>query len=188
MILTDITAELDAIGAIVRDPEDIDLINNIKNQASIYKESILNYSAATSAERASIVDRMNQAAVEFVTLTTSFSIGQRGKLERDIAERKRKIRLAGDIRNQVNQARIMAFKAKADNNPDLFQQASTTIVNIKSTALKDLRPITRLPKDIAKLDSIEESAKNYIAALNAVSEVSLTMQDLTCNVTKQGKK
>ena len=182
-VLDQLQPEIAAISQIVRDQEDIDLINEIQRQASMYQQSIIDFSRADETNRPAIIKRMDQAAAAFVNHTTTFSTGQRVKLEKDIAERKTKIRLAGDIRNQVNQARIIAFKAKADSEPQLLITASETISAIKQTALSQLRPITRLDVDIARLDAIEQTAQTYIEALGAVYDVTLAMASSISNAT-----
>ncbi len=137
-------------------------------------EDLANKTQVANKNLEKYVEQMNKYAAEFVTNCTTFIDNQHSILRNDIrssasnqtlAERETKIRLANEVIDMGNTLRIANFRAQALRDPDSFQEAIKTF-NIVSQ-MKSLREITRQAQNIKELDNIDESAKNYVDAMNS---------------------
>lgn len=122
---------------------------------------------------------MDRAASQSISSISQFYDAQMKRLEEEISkgsssevllEREKKIDAAYLIRNAMNRVRIAAFKSIADRNPQFIREAQGSFADI-SEAVASIRPITRMPDDIAALDLMEKSAQQYEKATKEIADI-----------------
>ncbi|HKK90443.1 MAG TPA: methyl-accepting chemotaxis protein [Desulfobacteraceae bacterium] len=94
----------------------------------------------------------------------AFLDGQQKKLAVDMRERHEKISLVNDVIDIGNAARINNFKSQATRDPKVMDAAIESFARLDEK-FRDLRAITRLEKDLAMIDAVEENGEAYRQAM-----------------------
>jgi methyl-accepting chemotaxis protein len=113
--------------------------------------------------------RMDTAAAAYKDSAKAFLEGQESRLLEDLDERQAKIGLVVRIVDNAAEARVGNFKGQASGEAALLEEAITRIDRIFERAA-ELRKITYLDEDIARIDAIEEAAEGYRAAMRTFLE------------------
>jgi len=116
-------------------------------------------------------DAMDKSAVDFIDNCYTYLDSQNDSFDKEVGtastakldERHEKISVINEIIDKGNSLRIANFKAQANRKDDDLKSA---INNFSiSTELSALREITYQATNIANLDKIEKSAKDYVDAV-----------------------
>jgi methyl-accepting chemotaxis protein len=172
--------KLDAVGEltgelrkITRDAEDIERIEATVAAAAKYQAAMRQFlqefrKGVTASERLLGASRqeMDANAAIYVTNCDAFLAGQQEKLTRDMTERHAKITLANDVIDLGNDTRIKAFKAQALREPALMIEGQKNFETI-AAKFDELRKITRLKEDLARIDTVAAAAQGYDRAMVA---------------------
>jgi len=141
------------------------------------------------------IEQMDQSAANFVQNCNAFLEDQHAALQRNIQsgagsttlmEREIKIREMNNIIDKGNALRIANFRSQAQRDPDIFQQAINNF-NLKNE-LSNLREVTRLQSNIQQINAVEESANNYILAMESFLESWFQREDLNLQRTETGNQ
>ncbi len=135
---------------------------NLKAQTEQVNQSI-------SQDRADL----DTAADNYMTAASDYLDGQNRRMGEEIRsganaqaleQRLRKITLINDIIDLGNELRVSNFKAQALRNNDFLAQAVEEFA-VFENKLEEIRTITFLEADIQDLNTIEQAADNYLAAI-----------------------
>ncbi len=155
---------------ITRDAEDKKRIDDTEATAGRYGKLIASY-IKTHGELEHAGKKMDAAAKAYMQNCASFLAGQNGKMDKefdqqgaDLRERLRKITLVNDVIDLGNDVRVTNFRARANQDPKLMQQAIARLGGIERITA-DLRSITREAADIKRIEDTEGAAKAYLAAM-----------------------
>ena len=141
-------------------------VDTYENLASQTKEAI------DAAQRARA--QMDKAAGEFVKEAQGYltdmenSMGQEVRAGRGAAalgERLKKLSLATEIANTGSTIRINNFRAQLENDTELLSKIIADEFPKIERAAAQMRPITRLQKNLRQLDGIVKSAGDYKKAM-----------------------
>lgn len=178
---------------ITRDPNDIEMINNVEAAADGYQTAMrffLREFRNGSSARNSILKEhrlsMDSNAAKYVKNCDEFLSGQQQKLTHDITERNNKITIVNDIIDMGNATRIGAFKSQALRNPAVMEEALKNFPKINSK-FKDLREITRLSEDLKRIDEVEVAAESYKTGMTDFLKNWLILQGLGAKRAEAGK-
>ena len=182
--LNSVTGLTDILRSITRDAEDIQRIESTVAAARGYQEAMRTYlaefekgSAARAALLAMAREDMDANAAAYVENCEEFLAGQQEKLTTDMTERHAKITLANDVIDLGNDTRIKAFKAQALRDPELLREAQANFPLIDKK-FDDLRAITRLDVDLARIDAVDNAAEGYSTAMASFLGEWRKLQDL----------
>ncbi|MFP4541708.1 MAG: hypothetical protein ACLFR7_08755, partial [Opitutales bacterium] len=123
---------------------------------------------------------MTAAANDFMAATDAYLESQETAYAREIAdssgsdeatlrERMQKVGLINDILDVGNSVRVLNWRAQADRDLAVLDQATEEFRRIEGL-IEQLRPITREPADITRLQSTEKAATSYQAAINSLRQ------------------
>ena len=153
--------------------EDIAYLNELEEAARSYQSAINHYAMETQkgdavdlAKLATATAQMDATAPILVATVDAFLLGQQAKLKTDFSERLDKIEEVNRVVTEVSEVRVANFKGQAFRDATLIADAMTRFSTI-DTALAALRPITRDPEDIARLDATRSATDSYREALSA---------------------
>ncbi len=129
---------------------------------------------------------LDEAAVDYMEATRALLAVQTQRLKSEIAagdppmkvdERRRKVELLNDIIDVGNATRIAAWKAQANRDPGELREAYDNFEQM-DTIFADLRKITRLDADIAKIDATERAAGQYREGMQDLEAAWVALNDL----------
>jgi len=103
---------------------------------------------------------MDASAAQYVANCETFLEGQQHKLGIDMHERHDKITIMNDIIDLGNNMRIQAYKSQALRDPAIMEAGQANFQKIDAK-FADIRKITRLNADLARLDKIQEAGAGY---------------------------
>ena len=182
--LNSVTGLTDILRSITRDAEDIQRIERTVAAARGYQEAMRNYlvefekgSAASTALLSMAREDMDANAAAYVENCDEFLAGQQEKLTTDMTERHAKITLANDVIDLGNDTRLKAYKAQALRDPELLREAQDNFPLIDKK-FDDLRAITRLDVDLARIDAVDNAAEGYSTAMASFLGEWRKLQDL----------
>jgi methyl-accepting chemotaxis protein len=178
----DLTRELRTVTS---DKEDIDRIDATEAAANGYKKAmedyLKEYRKGDNADQA-VLNRcremMDTNAGAYVSNCADFLEGQQQKLTVDMTERHEKITLVNDIIDLGNATRIACFKSQATRDPQIIREANDNFDAMKAK-YEDLRKITRLPKDIERIDNTEAAGEQYRTSMNNLLTNWLALQKVS---------
>jgi methyl-accepting chemotaxis protein len=105
-------------------------------------------------------NEMDASAENYVKNCETFLEGQQKKLGVDMHERKNKITFMNEIVDLGNDMRIKAFKSQALRDPVFMEQGQENFKKIDEK-FAEIRKITRVDADLARLDQIQKAAAGY---------------------------
>jgi len=144
---------------ITRQDVNIKQINNTESAADNYLTAMEEYLKSYSALD-TIRSEMDVSAGQYVSQCEAFLEGQQKKLATDMYERNEKISIINDIIDLGNDTRIKAFKAQAMRDPAIMEQGQENFKKIDEKFV-DIRKITRLDADLARLDKVQKAGAGY---------------------------
>jgi len=103
---------------------------------------------------------LDASAGKYSANANDFLAGQNAAFKKDLAERQKKVQTVTSIANVGTKVRVTNFRAQATNDMVLMQQAIDVLDGLKKYT-DVLRPITRAPADIERIDNTEAAAKKY---------------------------
>jgi methyl-accepting chemotaxis protein len=116
---------------------------------------------------------LDENAAQYMGQANDFLSGQNEAMEQeiqgasgDLSERHAKVTIINDIIDLGNDTRIKAFKAQGLRDISFMQDAQKNFPQIASK-LKEIRRITHLDADLARLDRIQAAADGYGASMEA---------------------
>eukprot|EP01035_Chromulina_nebulosa_P039101 gene39101-52835_t len=121
---------------------------------------------------------MDAAAKEFMKVCYDYLTDQEKSLAGEITagaaaakitERTLKLKLANDVVDAGNGARLIAWRAQAERNPARVAEAKAFFATIK-TALDTMRPLTVLKSNLDQIDACQKAADQYQSALQNLAE------------------
>ncbi len=154
-------------------------LNYLRQQAESAQQAADNYAALANQTREAnrtiqgLIEQMDRYAGAFVTNCDAFIADEHNLLQQAIntnagaqvlRESEQKIRVANSIVDKGNTLRIANFRAQAQRDPDSFQQAVSAF-DIASE-IRTLRGLTDRAVDLEWINRIDESARNYVEAMN----------------------
>ncbi len=154
----------------------------LKEEMDAFEKDYAEFSAlvAETKTRSEAIDKvqteMNAGAGQFVTRIEVFQNAQDQALRADIKaslaadkleERAKKIELATEARNLMNQVRIAAWKAQAERDFKPLQDAQAKFGDIEKV-FAQIRPITHREEDKQSLVELAAAAKTYEASTHAL--------------------
>ena len=139
-------------------------VNDAKNLYGKAMEETL----ATTGEMATQRIKLDENAAKYMKNSNDFLVGQNAAFKRDLSERQKKVQIVTTIVGIGTRARVTNFRAQAQNDMALMQQAVDLLAGVK-TQTEELRPITRAPADIKRIDDTEAAAEKY--ALNMAAYI-----------------
>ncbi|MGD9161892.1 MAG: methyl-accepting chemotaxis protein [Desulfobacteraceae bacterium] len=148
---------------ITRQSKNIKQIDIIENAAESYGEAMGEY-LKSNLKLDTYIKEMDTAAGQYVSNCAAFLESQQQALTKDMHERNEKISLANDIVNLGNDTRVKAFKAQATNSMALIEEALKNFSRLEEK-YASLRKITRLEKDLERIEKTRKAGNNYAAAL-----------------------
>jgi methyl-accepting chemotaxis protein len=180
----------------------------LKEQTAVASRSIEEYARLVKNTQAAIErlkehrHRMDRAAGAFSKSIVDFLKDQDQRLSEEvaqlnaasadtaamsaaIAERVRKIRLVNDILDVGNGARVSNFRSQASRDPAIMRSAISSFSGMFGI-ISEVRKITYLEKDLARLTEIERSAQDYRLALETFLADWENLQKLNVQRTEVG--
>ncbi|MCF8118721.1 MAG: methyl-accepting chemotaxis protein [Deltaproteobacteria bacterium] len=137
----------------------IQQINTIGSAADAYSAAMAAY-LKHYLELDEHRNAMDKSAGLYVTNCESFLEGQQKKLGIDMHERHTKITVMNDIIDLGNDMRVKAFKSQALRDPAIMEQGQENFKKIDERFV-EIRKITRLDADLARLDEIQKAGAGY---------------------------
>ena len=171
-----ITADLRKI---TRQSVNIKQIDTIETAAETYGTAMSGY-LKSNLKLDTYIGKMDTAAGQYVSNCAAFLESQQQALTKDMHERNDKITLVNDIIDLGNNTRVKAFKAQATNSMALIGEALKNFPKLEEK-YASLRRITRLEKDLERIDKTQTAGENYAAALQ-------NFQTQWGNLTELGKR
>jgi len=114
---------------------------------------------------------LDASAGKYMADSNDFLAGQNAALKNDLAERQKKVQTVTSIVNVGTKVRVTSFRAQATNDMGLMQQGIDILAGLKKYT-DVLRPITRSPEDIKRIDDTEAAAQKYAADMTAYIKTS----------------
>lgn len=151
----------------------------LREDVTVAKNNVAEY-ASLAEETASVIDELgdlrkvlDESAATYMEQANAFLESQKKAYQEDLlnnagdvtlTERMEKIYLMNDAIDYGNKARVLVFKAQADFDYSLIQDALAELDNVPQIAA-DLRKITRKQENIDQLDTIAATRGRYYSAL-----------------------
>lgn len=160
-------------------------IDNVDEHLREY-EDLSEQTITINAKMAKNRQQLDAAATQYMSNCNDFLTGQIEKMLKDIsagknnaqlAERLTKINTVNDIITNGNMTRLAAWRAQAERNPTIIQNANSNFEEMKKD-FAVLRSICRAADDIKRIDETEEAAANYKQAMNDFLDNWLANQEL----------
>jgi methyl-accepting chemotaxis protein len=140
-----------------------DQVTEVKSNANDYS-ALIDETAATVASMNERRANLDSAAAAYMKNCSDFLAGQNEAFKKDLSERQQKISLVTDIGDLGTTIRVTNFRAQAENDTDLMQEAIALFDQVK-TKTGNLRDITRDEEDIARINKTETAADGYKAGI-----------------------
>ncbi|MCF8039576.1 MAG: MCP four helix bundle domain-containing protein [Desulfohalobiaceae bacterium] len=153
----------------------------LKGQISEAHEAVDKYKDLMEQTEATIAalnesrTKLDANAATFMQNSAAFLEGQNAAFREDLEERQKKVDIVTDIVERGTHARVSNFKAQESQDMELMQEAAGHIRAL-NTELEELRPITRDPKNIEQINSIESAAEAYAESMDAYVATNEAMQ------------
>ena len=112
---------------------------------------------------------LDASAGKYGANANDFLAGQNAAFKKDLAERQKKVQTVTSIVNVGTKVRVTNFRAQATNDMVLMQEAIDILGGLKKYT-DVLRPITRAPADIKRINDTEVAAKKYADNMEAYIE------------------
>jgi methyl-accepting chemotaxis protein len=166
-------------------------IAELRNNVARAEQQLANYETLarqtheTNQKIQGSIDKMNEAANEFVSNAAAFISDQHTALRRDIGnaasrntlqEREHKIEMMNNIVDKGNYLRIANYRAQAQRNPESFRLAISSFSI--ADEMQSLRRVTVLAEHIRELNTIESATSAYLVAMNGYIELWLERERL----------
>ncbi len=173
-----------ALRKISSDKADLERIDATEEAAAQYKSAmegfLAEYLKGDDAQQKVLDDyrtKMDAAAGTYVSNCEEFLEGQQRKLTLDMNERHEKISLVNDIIDVGNATRIACWRSQAEREPKLIRDATDNFAKMQDL-FGELRKITRLPKDLERIDNTKKAAENYKIAMTSFLDSWLKLQEI----------
>ena len=137
---------------------------------------------------------MNQSASELLSHLAPLIARQQSNLLDEInagtdtaqlVERATKIKTLGHLLDEVNQARVSAFKAQALHQPNLFNESLTRFITTQEI-FTQLQPLVHKPTDIAELSQVRKDTETYQNAMAELNKAYLALTEVISDCAKLG--
>jgi len=175
--------ELAQLRPITRSAENVAQIDTIEAAANQYADAMEAY-LKTNDALVSSGNKMDSNAAAYMENCTAFLNSQNERMNRefntpgaDLAERLRKITLVNDIIDAGNAARVMNFKAQANDEPGLMKEAMEKMLSA-SRMTDELRRITHQAANLEQIDTIKRAAETYAGAIKTFLEEYQVLDDI----------
>jgi methyl-accepting chemotaxis protein len=109
---------------------------------------------------------LDASAGKYMTNSSDFLADQNQAFKADLASGQKKVDIITNILNLGAQVRVANFKAQATNDMGLMMEAINLLTGLKKYTA-ELRPITKDPADIKRIDATEAAAKKYLQDMTA---------------------
>ena len=119
---------------------------------------------------------LDASAGKYGANANDFLAGQNAAFKKDLAERQKKVQTVTSIVNVGTKVRVTNFRAQATNDMALMQEAIDILGGLKKYT-DVLRPITRAPADIKRINDTEVAAKKYADNMAAYIKTNKEMSD-----------
>ncbi|MDY6903074.1 MAG: methyl-accepting chemotaxis protein [Thermodesulfobacteriota bacterium] len=145
-------------------------LKDLKGHVKEATEAVHAYEKLMEATKAAIagmnVDRekLDQNAAAYMNNCAEFLDGQNKAFGEDLAARQQKISLVTAISDVGTDVRVMNFKAQANNDMDMMEDAIDRLNDLQIHTAQ-LRPITHQASNIQQINNIEAAAADYEAAM-----------------------
>lgn len=160
-------------------------IESVEAETKAYGK-LVDETVAINAKLAENRKVLDASAKQYMTNCNDFLASQNEKMESEIKsgageaaldERLQKITIVNDIIDVGNSTRLAAWRSQAERSPKVIQDAQK---NFETMAKKfaELRAITRSADNIKQIESTQEAAKEYQAAMNDLLANWLHLQDV----------
>ena len=123
-------------------------------------KALVEQTVATTARMADARKALDENAAAYMKNCADFLANQNAALTRDFEERLQKIQLTDGVVAAGTKTRVLNFRAQALDDPELLDEAIATINNV-TTFTDRLRPITRDPADIERIENVLAAADKY---------------------------
>ena len=174
--------EMRALGG---DSETMERVEAIGAAAKGYHDAMTSFlseflkgPAASQAALNSSRAAMDKNAAQYMSIAEKILEKQRIALVSDQLERKTKINLANGIVLLSKEIRIQILRAHGMGRTELIKDARKYFVEIEAN-LDNLRKLTRLDSDIARIDQVEKAARGYKANMSLFLEEWTKIQQLS---------
>ncbi len=164
--------EMNQLRPITRQQTNIDQMNTIDAAAKKYADAMESY-IKTNKELEAAGKKMDVNAAAFMENCEAFLASQNEKMNREfretgvnLKERLQKITMVNNIIDAGNAVRVMNFKAQANQDSKLMQEAMGKLGEVKTITV-ELRKITRQADNIKQIDTIEAAAGKYGEAMDS---------------------
>ena len=169
-----------------------DNLVQLRDDVKVAKNNVANYTDlaeqtdATIKEIAAQRTILDESASQYMEQANAFLVSQQEFFQQDLAnnvgnaklaERVRKMYLMNDAIDYANNARIITFKAQADFNYDIIQDAIAELDKIPELAV-EINEITRKQVNIDQLQTIADTRHRYHTALDKTYEAYQQLQKL----------
>jgi methyl-accepting chemotaxis protein len=181
--IKELDKELEVLRPITRNEENIRQIETIEEAAGTYAGAMESY--ITTQEALGAAGRqMDANAAAYMENSAAFLSSQTERMERefnmagvDLSERLRKISLVNDIIDAGNEARVLNFRAQANQEPELMSAAKEQLLAVGPMAA-ELRTITRESEDLRQISAVEKAAEGYAGAIEVYLNNYLALDDI----------
>ena len=133
---------------------------------------------------------LDASAGKYGANANDFLAGQNAAFKKDLAERQKKVQTVTSIVNVGTKVRVTNFRAQATNDMALMQEAIGILGGLKEYT-DVLRPITRAPADIKRINDTEAAAKKYAdnmaAYIKTNKEMSVAGQEMNAGAARYMK-
>ncbi len=170
-LLSGLKKYTDQLRPITTSASDIERIDATEAAAEKYRKNMGGYLERHNAMVAA-AQQMDTDAAKYMSNCNSFLTGQNLKMQSEfnqmganLSERLEKITLINSIIDLGNESRVMNFKAKASQDPELMKLAAINLKKVNGVA-EDLKKITRDATDLKRIGEIESAADKYQSAMS----------------------
>jgi methyl-accepting chemotaxis protein len=164
-------------------------LQSLPEQVAIAKKAVANYSdlmqttEKTLGKMTLLRGQLDQNALNYMASCSAFLDNQNEQFTTDLQQRLAKLRIIEQIGAIGTQVRVMNFKAQAADDMDLMQKAAARLGDV-TQHMAALRPLTTLPEDIRRMDTIEAAASSYAGAITKYVDIHETADAATLTATR----
>ena len=132
-------------------------------------EKLMERMKQTIASMGAQREKLNLNVASYMANCEDFLAGQKEASQQSLEERQKKISIVTAIADLGTAVRMTTFAAKAEDDPFLVEKAIRDLDGLKPH-IEALRPITRSPGNIERIDQIEATTVLYIEAMSGYLE------------------
>ena len=168
---------------ITTNAEDIKRIDDTEAAAKKYAQAMTAY-INTSNQMVTEMQMMDTGAARYMKHCNDFLAAQSYAMREEfllvganLEERLTKISLVNKIIDLGNVVRVMTYKSRANQDPQLITEGAEQLKGLKEITAK-LREITRNAENIKQIENVESASDNYLSSMESYLKNYLNLETI----------